>query len=88
MKQLQINTFFRFILIILIPLTMLFCKNETKSSMAVMAYYVPSNNFNLEEISFEKLTHIIFSFTEVIDNQMKFNHEESSQKLKPFRAHQ
>ena len=55
--------------------------------MAVMAYYVPSNNFKLEEIPFEKLTHIIFSFTEVIDNQMKFKHEEYSQKLKNLVAY-
>ncbi len=82
MKQLQFNTFFRFILIILIPIAFLTCKEESKTSMAVMAYYVPSNNFKLEEIPFEKLTHIIFSFTEVIDNQMKFKNEKSSQKLK------
>ena len=52
-----------------------------------MAYYVPSNNYPLENIPFEKLTHIIFSFTEVIDNQMKFKNKNSSQKLKDLVAY-
>ena len=52
-----------------------------------MAYYVPSNNYPLENIPFEKLTHIIFSFTEVIDNQMKFKNESFSQKLKDLVAY-
>ena len=46
-----------------------------------MAYYVPSNSYPLESIPFEKLTHIIFSFTEVIDNKMKFKNEASSKQL-------
>lgn len=76
-----------------VPLLILFlfafinCKDSNKPSLAVMAYYVPSNDYKLEEIPFEKLTHIIFSFTEVIDNQMKFKHESSSQKLKDLVAY-
>lgn len=82
MKQLQIRTLFRSLILLFIPMILVTCNNASKRTMAVMAYYVPSDNYKLEEIPFEKLTHIIFSFTEVIDNQMKFKNEKSSQKLK------
>ncbi|MCF7567233.1 glycoside hydrolase family 18 protein [Sabulilitoribacter arenilitoris] len=64
-----------------------FCSSKEKKELAVMAYYVPSKNYPLESIPFEKLTHIIFSFTEVIDNEMKFKNELSSQKLKDLVAY-
>ncbi|MBK9391011.1 MAG: glycoside hydrolase family 18 protein [Bacteroidetes bacterium] len=35
-------------------------------------YYTRWNNFKPETLPFDKLTHIIFSFTEVIDGEMKF----------------
>ncbi len=39
----------------------------------IMAYYFPNwGNFHPEALPLDKLTHIIFSFTEVIDNEMKF----------------
>lgn len=39
----------------------------------VMAYYYTRwENFKPETLPYDKLTHIIFSFTEVIDNEMKF----------------
>jgi chitinase len=43
------------------------------SEPAVMAYYVPERDYKPEEIPVEKLTHIIFSFTKVIDGEMKFS---------------
>ncbi len=43
-----------------------------------MAYYVPERNFQPEEIPVEKLTHIIFSFTHVVDGEMKFRNPENS----------
>lgn len=61
--------------------------NDSKSSMAVMAYYVPSKTYSLDQIPFEKLTHIIFSFTEVIDNKMQFVEEEFDQNLKDLVAY-
>lgn len=42
----------------------------------IMAYYVPERDFQPEKIPVEKLTHIIFSFTKVIDGEMKFQNEE------------
>lgn len=41
-----------------------------------MAYYVPERNFKPEEIPVEKLTHIIFSFTQVVDGEMRFSKPE------------
>ncbi len=44
----------------------------------VMAYYYPSRgNFDPGKIPLDKLTHIIYSFTEVIDNEMKFKNDSS-----------
>ena len=50
---------------------------------AVMAYYVPEKDYQPEKIPVEKLTHIIYSFTNVIDGEMKFRRpEEAGKKLK------
>ena len=51
---------------------------KTKSSVkpVIMAYYVAERNYRPEEIPVEKLTHIIYSFTNVIDGEMKFRKEE------------
>lgn len=49
---------------------------------AVMAYYMARNNYSPEEIPVGQLTHIIFSFTEVIDNKMAFKNPESGQSLR------
>jgi len=42
----------------------------------IMAYYVAERDFQPEKIPVEKLTHIIYSFTNVIDGEMKFRNEE------------
>lgn len=52
------------------------------SGTAVMAYYMARNNYSPGEIPVGKLTHIIFSFTEVIDNKMAFRNESSAEKLR------
>ncbi len=50
---------------------------ETKpDGPVVMAYYVPEKNYQPESIPVEKLTHIIFSFTHVIDGEMAFRDPE------------
>jgi chitinase len=49
----------------------------------VMAYFFPHwGNFHPENLPLDKLTHIIFSFTEVIDNEMKFPDDTSAMMLK------
>ncbi|MDE0559431.1 glycoside hydrolase family 18 protein [Algoriphagus sp. NF] len=62
------------------------CSNSTSNESedvpskgpVIMAYYVPERNFQPEEIPVEKLTHIIFSFTHVVDGEMKFRNPENS----------
>ena len=60
---------------------------EKTRSMAVMAYYVAEEDYKPEKIPVEQLTHIIFSFTNVIDGEMKFrNPEDSGPKLEALVA--
>lgn len=48
----------------------------------IMAYYVPERDYQPEKVPVEKLTHIIYSFTKVIDGEMKFRDPaESGKKL-------
>jgi chitinase len=63
------------------------CAPKDKSSevkgVSVMAYYFPRwGNFDPESLPLQKLTHIIFSFTEVIGNEMKFKNDSSGLLLK------
>lgn len=44
----------------------------------IMAYYVAERDYQPEKIPVEKLTHIIYSFTNVVDGEMKFRNEESA----------
>lgn len=48
---------------------------NVKSLNQIIAYYVPSNAKRVLELPLDKLTHIIFSFTKVVDGQMKFEQE-------------
>jgi chitinase len=87
MKPVFLNNLSKFVIVFIFPLILFSCKEKESESLAVMAYYVPSDNYALEEIPFDKLSHIIFSFTEVIDNKMKFKREGSAQKLKDLVAY-
>ncbi len=59
-----------------------FVNNKTKSDpIAVMGYYVPEKDYNPAQLPLDQLTHIIFSFTNVIDGEMKFRHAENGKKL-------
>lgn len=57
-------------------------KVNEKSPFAVMAYYFPRQDDNPENLPLEQLTHIIYSFTLVIDGEMKFKSDEAGKKLK------
>ena len=53
-----------------------------RNPINVMAYYMaPREDYNPKELPLEKLTHIIFSFTVVIDNEMKFRNPSQGEKL-------
>ena len=51
---------------------------EPTTGPVIMAYYVPERDYQPEKIPVEKLTHIIFSFTNVVDGEMKFRNPEDS----------
>jgi chitinase len=62
-------------------------RHAPDKGVKIMAYYFPhQGNFNPEALPLDKLTHIIFSFTEVIDNEMKFQNDSSGQMLKQLVA--
>ncbi len=84
--QSKITNFYRLTLVLILSIGLISCVQESKPSMAVMAYYVPSDTYSLEQIPFEKLTHIIFSFTEVIDNKMQFVEKEFDKNLRDLVA--
>ncbi|EAQ99986.1 glycoside hydrolase family 18 protein [Maribacter sp. HTCC2170] len=63
-----------------------FDKTVEESTTVVMAYYVPEKEYAPEKLPLGQLTHIIFSFTNVIDGEMKFRHEENGGKLKQLVA--
>jgi len=52
----------------------------------VMAYYVAPEDFNVNTLPLDQLTHIIYSFTEVIDGQMKFKNEDYGKHLEEIVA--
>ena len=74
----KIKVFISFLFVI----SVFSCTNQDKG-VKIMAYYVARReNYKPETLPLDKLTHIIFSFTEVIDNEMKFKHDSSAIKLK------
>src|SRR3990172_6645209 len=75
------------IILSLIAISFFSCESQENTAgadgLSVMAYYyAPRGNFNPEDLPLDKLTHIIYSFTEVIDNEMKFDDDSSTIKLK------
>ena len=51
-----------------------------------MAYYFPREEFDVNQLQLEKLTHLIFSFSYVIDGEMAFKNELSDMRLKQLVA--
>ena len=59
---------------------------DLKTSNVVMAYYVPEKDYDPAQLPLDQLTHIIFSFTNVIEGEMKFRDEVNGEKLKQLVA--
>lgn len=64
------------------------CSSENKNqvqterpSINVMAYYVPEKDYQPENLPLNQLTHIIYSFTNVIDGEMKFRDSVNESRL-------
>ncbi|MDF9797158.1 chitinase [Catalinimonas alkaloidigena] len=51
------------------------------SPINIMAYYVPRDDFKAEDLLLEQLTHIIYSFSKVVDGEMGFTDERAPEKL-------
>ena len=73
----------KYLALLIIPILLLSCDPpentpEESSSTTVMAYYVPKDNSMPEDLPLEQLTHIIYSFTHVIDGEMAFRNEEKA----------
>ncbi|WP_345004727.1 hypothetical protein [Snuella lapsa] len=53
--------------------------NKTNSSQnhtpSILAYYVPDNKIHPKDLPLDKLTHIVFSFTKIVDNEMVFTND-------------
>jgi chitinase len=76
------------LLISLVIVAAISCKSPlSDKGVKIMAYYFPHwGNFHPESLPLDKLTHIIFSFTEVIDNEMKFKNDSSGMMLEKLVA--
>ena len=71
------------VLLLLITIFVISCSPSTetgskKTRPVVMAYYVAERDYQPTKIPVEKLTHIIYSFTNVIDGEMKFRNPDSA----------
>ena len=69
---------------VILVVSLLSCTRPAQDKgVKIMAYYFPHwGNFDPEALPLDKLTHIIFSFTEVIGNEMKFVNDSSGIMLK------
>lgn len=59
---------------------------DKSDSPVVMAYYVPEKDYAPEKLPLHQLTHIIFSFTHVVDGEMKFGNEKAGGQLQQLVA--
>ena len=82
------NLFFAFTLL-LSTLLLTSCAKEIKNhkqverpAINVMAYYVPERDSHPENLPLDQLTPIIFSFTNVIEGEMKFRDRVNESRLK------
>jgi len=57
-------------------------KDEAEKTINVMAYYVPREGYMPDQLPLEQLTHIIFSFSKVIDGKMQFRNENADSIMK------
>lgn len=61
-------------------------QEQQKQPISILAYYVPEKDYHPDQLPLGQLTHIIFSFTNIIDGEMKFRNEEPGEKLRQLVA--
>jgi len=57
-------------------------ENQPADDFALMAYYVPNETFPPDDLPLDQLTHIIFSFSKVIDGEMAFSNSSNDTLLR------
>ena len=75
-------SFFIAILVISVLVSFNIPEHKNDSPIVVMGYYVPEKSYQPEQLPLNQLTHIIFSFTNIIDGEMKFRDKKTGEKLK------
>lgn len=55
--------------------------SATTTPIHIMAYYVPRDDFRAEDLPLDQLTHIIYSFSKVVDGEMGFTDDQAPEKL-------
>ncbi|MFK5973456.1 MAG: hypothetical protein QM485_09260 [Flavobacteriaceae bacterium] len=79
MKMKQLRQYGFFFLVLIAMFSFVESSNnaveEQERPIVVMAYYVPEKEYNPEQLPLNQLTHILFSFTHIIDGKMKFKKE-------------
>ncbi len=61
-------------------------KNDEDDANVVMGYHVPEKDYHADELPLHQLTHIIFSFTTIVDGEMKLGGPEAEEKLRQLVA--
>ncbi len=85
MKNLRLYLSILALILISVLLISSVVKDE-ENSIVVMGYYVPEKDYHPDQLPLEQLTHIIFSFTNVIDGEMKFRDADTGEKLRQLVA--
>ncbi|SNY94468.1 glycoside hydrolase family 18 protein [Flagellimonas pacifica] len=80
------STFLALLLISICTIAFVPIKKQKERPIVVMGYYVPEKDYRPDQLPLEQLTHIIFSFTKVIDGKMKFKDEQTGEKLRQLVA--
>jgi len=72
-----------FLLSILFLALLASCNQDVveKNPFAIIAYYVPEKDFDASTLPLHQLTHIIFSFSKVVDGTLQFRNESHGPKL-------
>lgn len=61
-------------------------QNDEADPIVVMGYYVPEKDYHPNQLPLHQLTHIIYSFTTIVEGEMKLGSTEAEEKLRQLVA--